>query len=411
MEKVVSSSKKSENAGQIHAESKRSHVMHVLQASEQSVQHGYALGLRQRLARAAGLSAVLGFILADYFSGGFTAFSTLDWQLIALFLPFLLLPLALTFPYPGHSSLRQYILIALFVLGMALAGYLGISRHHSIWFNQESLTLATIFIYFLSGLPLFRAAFCGLAAWLAFAISEMGDGGVAQVFSGSSYLLVANIVGALGLFYLEWHTRGRQEQELRLRSDAISDDLTGLLNGRAIHQHLRRVWRQACREECGLCVLRIDIDNFKELNRRVGGELGDSALRHIAALLEAEVRRPLDAVGRSGGDEFLAVWYDADPAHFSSWAQKLPKAVLSFPVGDSMDIKPLTISGGAVIAFPQTDEDQEWEQFIECIDENLARARHKGRNQIAVTELEQSPANGAEHWSIKTAKMMVTVAE
>lgn len=412
MDKAVSSSKQKKNVLKPQSEVRHPHVMHVLRSSEHADRQGYALSLRQRLAQATGLTAVLGFVLADFFSGGFSSFSMLDWQLVALFLPFLLLPLALTFPYPGdRSSLRQYILIALFVLGLSIASYLGISRRNSSWFNQESLTLATIYIYFLSGLPLFRAIFCGFAAWLAFTISEMGDVTLVEALKVSPYLLVANTVGALGLFYLEWHSRHRHEHETRLLSDALSDDLTGVLNRRAIDQHLRRVWRQARREGHSLSVLRLDLDRFKELNRRVGRELGDSAMRHVAGLLTAEAKRPLDAVGRCGSDEFMLVWYNADPAHVMSRTQKLPQAVMKFHLGDALDIDPLSISGGGVIARPQAgNDDQEWEFFIEQLDENLARARQTGRNQIVITELEQATDVDQNHWSMKTAEMMVTPA-
>lgn len=406
MDKAVNSSKNGRSTDKTTVEAKRSHVLHVLQSSEQAEKHSYALSMRQRLAQAAGLSAVLGFILADFFTGGFESILVLDWKLVALFLPFLLLPVALTFPYPsGRSDFRQYLLISVFVLGLALASYMGLSRRDSSWFNQETLTLATIYIYFLSSLPLFRAVFCGLVAWLAFTISETGGSDIVEMFLASPYLLIANVVGGFGLLYLEWHSRERHEQEMSLRSDAMIDDLTGLLNRRAIDQHLRRVWRQAHRDHCNLCVLRLDIDHLKQLNDRVGYAMGDGALRHVAGLLEREAKRPFDAVGRSGSDEFIVVLYNCEPGYYKQMVQKLPQAATKYRLGDSMDIEPLTVSGGAVITSPQSNEDSEWEQFIEQLDENLARARLNGRNQITVTDLEQSPVDESERWNMKTAEM------
>lgn len=367
---------------------KRPHVLHVLQHASHLDHRHYALSLRQRLAQATGLTAVLGFVLADFFSDGLSSFSTLDWKLVALVLPFLLLPLALTFPYPaGHSSLRQYVLIGFLVIGLAMASYFGINHRGSIWFNQESLTLATIYIYFLSGLSLFRAIFCGLAAWLAFSISAMGDPTLVGALHVSPYLLVANIVGALGLWYLEWHAAKRHALEMALRSDAMSDDLTGLLNRRAIDQHLSRVWRQACRDKKNLCILKLDIDHFYKLNARVGSAMGDSALRYIAGLLESEARRSFDAVGRSDSDEFLLILYGYDPDRFAKITQTIPKAISKFALGDSLDIEPLTVSGGAVIVQPQQQNSEEWEQLIDLLHRNLTRARYKGRDQVVLTDL------------------------
>ena len=392
-------------------DTKPAHVLQVLQSSDHAEHRRSALSLRQRLAQAMGLSATLGFVLADFFSGGFESLSALDWQLVALFLPFLLLPLALTFPHPGRASLRQYVLIAIFVVGLALASYSGISHRTSSWFNQESLTLATIYIYFLSGLPLFRAIFCGFAAWLAFTISAMGDASLVAALQVSPYLLVANVVGAMGLLYLEWHATKRHELELALRSDAMSDDLTGLLNRRAIDQHLCRVWDQARRDGVRLCVVKLDIDHFYRLNLRVGSAAGDSALRHIAALLEIAAARPLDAAGRSDSDEFTVVLYNCDPAHFMSLIRKLPKAVMQFPLGDSLDIEPLTVSGGAVIVSPQSQGPEEWEHFVECINSNLTRARNRGRNQIVTTEMGAESANDTERWNLRPAEMSVATAD
>lgn len=389
------------------ASEKLPHVMHVLQNAGPSASNSYAQSLRQRLAQAVGFTAVLGFVLADLFSQGLDDLNFIDWQLITLFLPFLLLPLALTFPYRiGAPRIRQYILIGMFVSSVSIASYMGINRHHSTWFNQQTLTLATIYIYFLSGLPLLRALFCGLAAWLAFTVSESAGSSIIKVLSSNPYLLIANFVGALGLFYLEWHSRHRHELEMVLRSDAMRDDLTGTLNRRAIYQHLLTVWRQAFREKTGLCVLRVDIDSFKALNRRFGHKLGDSALRHISALLEAEIRQPLDAVGRSGTNEFLVVLYDYEPLSFKEMMKKLPMLVTKFNLGDSMDIEPLTVSGGAVIAQPASNTDEEWEQFIECMDENLARARLNGHNKIVVSDFEPSQESDTERWNMKTMEIV-----
>jgi diguanylate cyclase (GGDEF)-like protein len=385
----------------------RSHALHVLQNSEQSSSDRYGLYLRQRLALAVGLTAVLGFVLADFFSAGFTTLFTLDWQLIALIFPSLLLPLALTFPPRNSaSSYIQYVLIGIFVFGVSLASYMSHRHHQSNWFNQESLTLVTIYIYFLSGLPLLRAMFCGLATWLAFTMGGTVGAGILEWISANPYLLIANFAGALGLFYLEWHSRKLHERQALLLSDAMCDELTGMLNSRAIHKHLRRVWLHARRENRGLCVLRVDIDNFKELNRQVGRALGDSAMRHISALLEAEVKRPLDAVGRSGTDEFIAVWYNCESAAFTEIVRRLPGAVINFRVSDSLHVEPLTISGGAVMVNPQSDTDEEWEQFVESLDENLARARLKGRNEIVVTKFEFSAVSGTEQWNMKTVEMI-----
>jgi diguanylate cyclase (GGDEF)-like protein len=86
------------------------------------------------------------------------------------------------------------------------------------------------------------------------------------------------------------------------RREALTDELTGLANRRAV---LRRV-EELCAEETPLALALLDLDKFKEVNDALGHAAGDDLLRMVAARLEA-VLRPGDLLGRLGGDEFAVV--------------------------------------------------------------------------------------------------------
>ncbi|WP_324277119.1 putative bifunctional diguanylate cyclase/phosphodiesterase [Blastococcus brunescens] len=92
------------------------------------------------------------------------------------------------------------------------------------------------------------------------------------------------------------------------RREALTDELTGLANRRAV---LRRV-EELCAEQTPLALALLDMDKFKEVNDALGHATGDDLLRMVATRLEA-VLRPGDLLGRLGGDEFAVVaLMDAD---------------------------------------------------------------------------------------------------
>lgn len=90
----------------------------------------------------------------------------------------------------------------------------------------------------------------------------------------------------------------------KMRGFAMHDALTGLPNRRHLDAHLKQL-----RDENGagsVGALHIDLDNFKQINDRLGHAAGDSALQFAADALR-RVTRDNDSVFRTGGDEFVMI--------------------------------------------------------------------------------------------------------
>ncbi len=87
-----------------------------------------------------------------------------------------------------------------------------------------------------------------------------------------------------------------------LEAQAMTDELTGLLNRRAFGEVLSQL--QARQESFTLYFL--DLDRFKQVNDTFGHEAGDKLLRVVASRLQACVRSS-DYAFRLGGDEFAVV--------------------------------------------------------------------------------------------------------
>lgn len=100
-----------------------------------------------------------------------------------------------------------------------------------------------------------------------------------------------------------------QERHTKLQRLAISDELTGLANGRYFHHFLARVLDRAQESRTPVTVLLFDIDNFKKYNDQFGHAAGDEILQAVSQLMKRCVREH-DLVARLGGDEFAVVFWD-----------------------------------------------------------------------------------------------------
>ncbi|MDQ2967716.1 MAG: GGDEF domain-containing protein, partial [Actinomycetota bacterium] len=88
-----------------------------------------------------------------------------------------------------------------------------------------------------------------------------------------------------------------------VQRQAITDDLTGLVNRRRFIGALQAEIERARRFGTQLTVLVADLDDFKRVNDAFGHHAGDDVLRSFADLVRSHVR-DVDVPGRLGGEEF-----------------------------------------------------------------------------------------------------------
>lgn len=93
------------------------------------------------------------------------------------------------------------------------------------------------------------------------------------------------------------------EAERRL----VRDPLTGLYNRIGMERRISELLDQTTEKSWSILYL-IDLDNFKEVNDTKGHLFGDELLKEVAEVLK-EVFGEDAAVGRIGGDEYLAYCY------------------------------------------------------------------------------------------------------
>ncbi len=98
----------------------------------------------------------------------------------------------------------------------------------------------------------------------------------------------------------------RKRMEAELRANALTDDLTGLLNRRGFFALAEQQCKLATRNGSTLALAFLDLDDLKTINDELGHDAGDQALVALAGVFR-QTFREADIVARIGGDEFAVL--------------------------------------------------------------------------------------------------------
>ncbi len=199
-----------------------------------------------------------------------------------------------------------------------------------------------------------------------------------------------------------------QDRHNGLQRLAITDELTGLANGRYFKHFLNRIVERARQMRFPVTLLMFDIDNFKKYNDQFGHGMGDEILRQTANLMK-RCSRDHDMVARISGDEFAVVFWDKEgprqprepqapaasgsrvPQNIKTILQRFQRLLASsdFTGLGSHGKGELTISGGLAV-FPYDANDAA--SLIEAADRTLMfGAKQAGKNSIHLVGSDDEP--------------------
>jgi diguanylate cyclase (GGDEF)-like protein len=114
-------------------------------------------------------------------------------------------------------------------------------------------------------------------------------------------------------------------------AEALYDPLTGLPGRLLQRAHLVHALRRATRAGTQVAVLFLDLDDFADVNERLGREVGDQVLIVLAARLQACLRGT-DFTARLEGDEFVIVCEDLTDRHDLSMIMRRITGALVMPM-------------------------------------------------------------------------------
>jgi len=162
---------------------------------------------------------------------------------------------------------------------------------------------------------------------------------------------------------------------------AVTDGLTGLFNHRFFQERLKEEIERSRRYgQRGMCLLMIDIDDFKALNDKYGHLMGDQALKEISKILKSASRLS-DVVARYGGEEFTVILPETDKEMSMAFAERLRSQVESHSFSlDNLKIKEKVTMSIGISHFPGDAGSPS--QLIDRADKALYLAKQSGKNQV-----------------------------
>ncbi|MGY3685536.1 diguanylate cyclase [Vibrio coralliilyticus] len=229
--------------------------------------------------------------------------------------------------------------------------------------------------------------------------------GIMHLYFGSSEIEIDEITEQLAFSVAEHLGLALANLSLqeKLRSQALSDPLTGLFNRRFFEQKLTEHAMNSATSEQPLSLLMLDLDHFKRFNDNFGHDAGDFVLKEISALLKRSVGDD-EIACRLGGEELAVLLPQSNMKQATEFANTLCEAVRSLHLEHKgLSLGQLGVSIG-VSTYPKPSSDME--SLVKMADQALYMAKDLGRSRVVnydeyrthkkpgleVVELEESPA-------------------
>jgi diguanylate cyclase (GGDEF)-like protein len=255
---------------------------------------------------------------------------------------------------------------------LTIAGAVSIEGHAGIaglcWLAIPVITLSSRFP--MRGVVVGVAIASALTLAVAFGVDAHAVVGTPQLVLAPMALILSAAVLSTALM----------QSDIQHRSDAVIDQLTGMLNRKALTVRVQELAQQSEVTGEPIGVIVADLDRFKHVNDTHGHAAGDAVLKEVAYLLRKQLRA-FDLAYRLGGEEFLILVPGSDLAQTAELAERLRDGVAATSVGEGLAV---TMSLG--VGASGHDERFDYAAVFAVADEALYKAKRNGRNRVCVAE-------------------------
>ena len=242
--------------------------------------------------------------------------------------------------------------------------------------------IASLFLSTLATVIIFFVTFIGLLFLPAVAEGFTTSDNLNSLFfilMIGGLVVIASTLRQRYLAQIDWQTQQLVESQAQLRELSIRDPLTGLFNRRRGWELLEDEIVRSDRYQRDLCVIMLDIDNFKAINDTQGHLVGDLVLTTVAKVA-GETVRSIDHLFRWGGEEFLVVLPDTELEAALHVAGRLREAIARTPI----QIPSRELNVTASFGVTRKDENTpNLETLIARADQAMYVAKHLGRDRVA----------------------------
>ena len=165
--------------------------------------------------------------------------------------------------------------------------------------------------------------------------------------------------------------------------EARLDPLTGLLNRSGVAIAFERAQALAHRAGYPLSLALADLDGLKRINDTYGHAVGDEVLCRVAEILSSTLRRS-DRVARWGGDEFVILFPDGNPAGATRALEKVLQMVSeqAFGDGDGKGTADMALKVSFSAGVTGVGKTARLDDVVAKADELLYRAKEAGGRRV-----------------------------
>ena len=175
--------------------------------------------------------------------------------------------------------------------------------------------------------------------------------------------------------------------ELRQATEALSimvqkDPLTGALNRHHFNESIHGKFLQACENDAELCLMMVDVDQFKRINDQYGHLAGDRCLIQVSGVLRNLVQGNNADLWRFGGEEFAVILENSRCQDAEKLAEHMRSTLSDTSFADAKGPRHITVSIGVASITPRRN--QRPETLVDLADQALYEAKRNGRNKVCL---------------------------